>query len=135
MTTYIRNFTNNSAGAVVLADIETGGSVAIPPTPGSNTVTLPGFGWAIKDHLAQAILGPGPTNVGPGTYEWIWDDGNYNILLARAGLWLPFLLIHLPTGSTYYQIDLTYNPARDIEVQLAGASNVASGMAEHELAH
>jgi len=120
MTTYINNFTNTSAGVVALADAATAGCFAICPGQSQNP------NWVIKSTLAQAILGPGATNVGPGTYDWIWDDGDFNIRIQRAGKYQSQILFALPRWYDYvFSIGITYEGGGQVFAQQIniGAAN------------
>ena len=126
MTTYIGTLVNNSAGAVALVDNQTGGCVCVPAGQTGHP------NWQIKTELAQAILGPGQTNVGPGTYDWIWDDGNYNILIQRAGTFAPRVLI---TVGFPFVITIAYNSDGTVTAtEGASAAAVGASKAEHAMA-
>lgn len=111
MTTIITQLTNNSAGVIVLADASTGGCFAVPPGQTANP------NWTIKPPLAQALLGPGATNVGPGTYDWFWDNGKYQILAQRAGTFNPTVLIDLHGTTGVFSIAITYDAMGNLTAQ------------------
>jgi hypothetical protein len=102
MATWIK-LQNNAAGPIAIVDGNDGGAAGVVV----NALSDPH--WIIKAG-GQAILGPGATNIGPGTFDWIWDTGNSTIVRQRAGTYDPTLLITLPTPHVGdYVITVTYN--------------------------
>ncbi|WP_026607518.1 hypothetical protein [Methylocapsa acidiphila] len=118
MTTNINQLTNNSAGVIVLADAVTGGCWAVPPGQTADP------NWTIKPPLAQAILGPGATNVGPGTYDWIWDNGKYQILAQRAGTYNPVVLLDLQGTLGIFSIAIVYDANGNLTARQLSTNSV-----------
>ena len=82
VTVYIK-LINNARGPIALVDNETAGSYCVPIDRHADT------GWVIKaggdDQHVQAIIGPGEFQVGPGTFDWIRENGDWKIFTKRAG--------------------------------------------------
>jgi hypothetical protein len=115
MTTFITEFVNASATQILLADDAMAESFCLPAGAAGNPQ------WAIGGAKArQAIRKPGHAAA-----DLIWDDGDRNIMILRAGAERPQVLARLKSAGVC-GIALSYDDLGEIH---AFASEAAQARA------